>query len=62
MRGFEGVAAGRQVYPNGEVGQALDRLQPGDKIGLKGPFGKFVYKPGKYKTIGAATRGERVHA
>ena len=42
------------MYPNGEVSQALDRLQPGDKIALKGPFGKFVYKAGKYKAIGAA--------
>jgi hypothetical protein len=47
------------VYPDGEVSQALDRLQPGDKLALKGPFGKFVYRPGKYKTIGAAPCGER---
>lgn len=40
------------MYPNGEVSQAVDRLQPGDKIALKGPFGKFVYKSGKYKAIG----------
>ncbi len=46
-------STGAQVYPNGEVSQALDRLRPGDKIALKGPFGKFVYKPGKYKAIGA---------
>ncbi len=55
-----GLTAGRQVYPNGEVSQALDGLQPGDKLALKGPFGKFVYRPGKYKTIGAAPCGERV--
>ena len=42
-----------QVHPNGEVGQALDALQPGDKVALKGPFGKYVYKPGKFKAIGA---------
>lgn len=43
-----------QVQPNGEVGQALDALQPGDKLAIKGPFGKYVYKPGKFKAIGAA--------
>jgi len=48
------------VYPDGEVSQALDRLQPGDKLALKGPFGKFVYRPGKYKTIGAAPCNEQV--
>ena len=42
-----------QVHPDGEVGQALDALQPGDKIAIKGPFGKYVYKPGKFKAIGA---------
>lgn len=43
-----------QVHPKGEVGQALDALQPGDKVAIKGPFGKYVYKPGKFKAIGAA--------
>ncbi|KAK9836974.1 hypothetical protein WJX81_003867 [Elliptochloris bilobata] len=46
-----------KVTPTGEVGKALDRLQPGDKIALKGPFGKFVYKPGKYKAIGLLAGG-----
>ena len=41
------------MHPKGEVGQALDALQPGDKVALKGPFGKYVYKPGKFKAIGA---------
>ena len=44
------------MHPNGEVGQALDALQPGDKVAIKGPFGKYVYKPGKFKAIGAAPR------
>ena len=51
-----------QVHPNGEVGQALDTLQPGDKVALEGPFGKYVYKPGKFKAIGAALHHGSVSA
>jgi ferredoxin-NADP reductase len=47
-----------QAYPEGhpehKMSAALQALQPGSNVAIKGPCGTFRYQPGKYKAIGEA--------
>ena len=39
-------------HPEHAMSAALQSLQPGVSVAIKGPFGTFRYQPGKYKAIG----------
>lgn len=43
-----------KVYPQGKMGQALDKMNIGDKLMLKGPRGRFQYQRNMKRSIGKA--------
>lgn len=42
------------THPEHLIGTSLHKLQVGQTIDIKGPFGEFTYQPGQYKTVGAS--------
>ena len=42
------------THPEHLIGTSLHKLQVGQTIDIKGPFGEFVYQPGQYKSVGAS--------
>lgn len=44
-----------RIYPGGRFSPYLAKLGVGDKVDIKGPFGKFVYEKGRSTMIGAGT-------
>lgn len=41
-----------KVYPQGAMSQYLDKLKIGQRLSMKGPKGKFIYKRNMKKSIG----------
>jgi len=46
-----------KVYEKGKMSQHMDALKIGDTIDVKGPKGKFVYKPNMKRAIGMIAGG-----
>ena len=42
------------THPEHLIGTSLHKLQVGQTIDIKGPFGDFTYQPGQYKSVGAS--------
>ena len=42
------------THPEHSIGTSLHKLQVGQTIDIKGPFGEFTYQPGQYKSVGAS--------
>ena len=42
------------THPEHLIGTSLHKLQVGQTIEIKGPFGEFTYQPGQYKSVGAS--------
>lgn len=45
-----------KVYPEGAMSQYLKKLQPMEKLNMKGPRGRFEYKRNMRAKIGTLTR------
>lgn len=41
-----------QVYPEGQMTQLLDKLKIGDTVLIKGPKGRFKYRPNEKEALG----------
>lgn len=50
-----------KVYPGGEMSQYVDKLDIGDRILVKGPKGKFVYRRNMKKAFGEFDFFPNVH-
>ncbi|CAO3697692.1 unnamed protein product [Rhizopus microsporus] len=44
-------------YPNGALTQHISKMKVGDKIGVRGPKGAFIYSPNMVKEIGMVAGG-----
>lgn len=44
-------------YPKSKMGHHIHTLRPGEDISVKGPIGKFDYKPGKFSHLGMIAAG-----
>lgn len=45
------------THPEHAIGASLHKLQVGQTVDIKGPFGDFTYQPGQYMTVGASCFG-----
>ncbi|KAI7349583.1 hypothetical protein KC320_g5981 [Hortaea werneckii] len=46
-----------RIYPDGQLGQYLKALQPGDKVDIRGPKGAMRYRKGMSKELGMVGGG-----
>lgn len=46
-----------KVYPDGKMSSHVDTLQIGDRIRVKGPFGRFKYSRGQFRELGMIAGG-----
>jgi cytochrome-b5 reductase len=46
-----------RIYPDGHLGQYLKKLQPGDKVEIRGPKGAMRYRKGMSKQLGMVGGG-----
>jgi cytochrome-b5 reductase len=46
-----------RIYPDGHLGQYLKKLQPGDKVDIRGPKGAMRYRKGMSKELGMVGGG-----
>ncbi|CAG8743662.1 4193_t:CDS:2, partial [Cetraspora pellucida] len=46
-----------KTYPNGNISKWIDGLEVGQMITVKGPKGKFIYKPGLVRALGMIAGG-----
>ena len=53
MQAYPGRHGMGPTHPEHAIGASLHKLQVGQTIDIKGPFGDFSYQPGQYKTVGA---------